>query len=162
MENGKRGSKFSYTCHTLKLDPVTLPIDMAVTQIATCCEKIIKQGDVLLVGSASPEYVIKFWQDLRQKIGSKRFDNRLVIIMATNSQCNLPEDIILLPSPQCEEADIHDWVRQFIESKGLSENIIGPLTNKMICNCSDGNQLNMLLVYMHIPQVIKDPCGYCS
>ncbi len=42
--NTWRGSKFAYTCHTLKLHPVTLPTAIAVKQIAGCCEKVIKQG----------------------------------------------------------------------------------------------------------------------
>ena len=161
--NEWKGSQFSYTCHTLKLHPVTFPIDMAVTHIVTCSAKSIKQGDVLFVGSASPEDVPKFWQNLYLKIERETYNHRLVIILATDSISHLPEDIILLPSPQCEEEDIHNWVTQFIESsEGLSENIIPPLIDKIISNCSYGAHLNMQLVYMHIPQVIKDPSGYCS
>lgn len=160
--NEWRGSKFSYTCHTLKLHPVTFPIDMAVTHIVNCSAKSIKQGDVLFVGSASSGDVTEFWQSLCCKIEHETYEHRLVIILATDSTCHLPENIILLPSPQCEEYDIHNWVTQLIEStEGLSEEIISPLIDTIIGNCRHGDQLNMQLVYLHIPQVIKDPAGYC-
>lgn len=160
--NEWKGSQFSYTCHALKLHPLTFPIDMAVTHIVNCSAKSIKHGDVLFVGSASSKDAPQFWQHLCAKIEHEMYDHRLVIILAMDSVCHLPENIILLPSPQCNEYDIHNWVTQLIESKeGLSENIISPLIDKIMSNCSYGEQLNMQLVYMHIPQVIKDPAGYC-
>ncbi|GAK60733.1 TIR protein [Candidatus Vecturithrix granuli] len=160
--NEWKGSQFSYTCHALKLHPLTFPIDMAVTHIVNCTAKSIKHGDVLFVGSASSKDAPQFWQHLCAKIERETYKHRLVIILATDSACHLPENIILLPSPQCEEYDIHQWVTQLIEStEGLSEEIISPLIDKIIGNCRYGDQLNMQLVYMHIPQVIKDPAGYC-
>lgn len=141
---------FSYTSDSLRIDPIEMPVDMASSTICEYGKDILQHGNVLFKVSLAGDDVVPFWQNLQDTLNDQKFQHRLVIIMATDSAGDWPQGIIPLPSPQCEELDIHKWAKELGASLHLPLHLIESLGQWMEKKCRCGEWLNIQLAYTNI------------
>ncbi len=156
--------RFSYTYDSLKIDPISLPVDKTVKKVIGY-KSNVNEGDVLFGIVASQDSMTTFWHDLYEKIGSETLPYRLIVILATNAACNFPENVVPLPPPQFDFSDIHDWVKQIAQSFNLPETVVDPWRDLMIHECCEEDIFEIQSVYMHIEYMLnklrRNPTVHC-
>lgn len=156
--------KFSYIYNSLKIDPISLPWEKAVKRVIKY-KGNVKEGDVLFGIEASEDNMRLFWQGLCEEIGHERLPRRLIIILVTHITHGFPEQIVPLPRPQFDSSDIHNWVKQIVQSFHLSETVVEPWRDLMIHECCEEDSLEIQAVYMHIKYMLnklrRNPTIHC-
>lgn len=150
LDDEWRPFSFNSPGYPLTIDPIEMPVDMAISIIVTYAEDILRYEDLLFKVSLASDDIIPFWQKLQYCLKEQEFNHRLVVIMATNSDTDWPEGIVPLPPPQCDQFDIHTWIRDIGESLKLQAHLIESLSCWLENKCRCGEQFNSQLAYIHI------------
>ena len=134
------------------------PVRMAVLTIDEKYRLATREGDVLFaVQCFGAEVLDQFWTDLCRRIGEQELQNRLIVIMTIDADCNPPESIISLDQPFFERGHLFRWARQLVEVLGRSEGPgmcdIRELAMQMETKCSHADILRIEWVYDFIDDV---------
>lgn len=154
LENEWGRERFSYIYDSLKIDPLSLPVDRAVERVLKYTVNV-NRGDVLFGIVVSEEAMKAFWHELSDKIKTKTLPHRLILILATNVADDFPKDVMPLPRPQFDFSDIHEWVKQIVESFQLPNIVVDPWRDLMIHECCEEGLLEIQAVYMQIEYMLK-------
>jgi hypothetical protein len=115
------GRDWTY-CHpeSLKVDTMRMPPEAVIRTIkGRASSRLPTQHVVFTVwGLNSASQTAAFWQALGDAVVSLPMEHSLIVILGMESCQDLPPEIISLPEPRFEEADLRRWIGAVINKYG--------------------------------------------
>lgn len=141
---------------SLVISPIHTPIDRAILTISRQYLPALRESDVLFAVQISGQSMVnRFWQHLRRMVKDEILLNRLIVIMAVNTNCASPQNAISLGQPEFRSAHVLRWVRKVVQSLAWPEEVVQVWTDHIIAECSIDNELQIDWVYNHLGDALE-------
>lgn len=150
------GQDYVHLMPPLTVTPFYSPISDVILTVEKRCIPALKKRDVLLTVQVSKEEIAnRFWQSLRHAVERHNLKNRLIVVVVTEPDCPLPEEVTPLTPPHFQVAHVYRWVRQIVSHFDWPESLFRSWTVQMINECSHEERLQIEWVYDYLTYILQ-------
>jgi hypothetical protein len=156
MQDRLRRGRVKVLGYTIRLNPLTTPVEFAVGTIAKQ-KRNLRENDVLVfVSTELQEQIEEFWLGLQREFGGE-LTRRLIVILAVRPGSIIkPQEIISLDEPRFQEDDVYRWVEEIFMLKNWPIEDASRWVEIIVKECQVGAELVVDLVYTHLEDALQE------
>jgi hypothetical protein len=129
------------------LNPDLASVEVALRQVLIQEQKLRRRNVVCPVwcDRVEPDTISDFWARVRGEMG--RTANYLVLVMVTSLDRGLPDEVVVLPTPQVVERDLRVWTVRVANELGWPTELARAWLRRLVTQSTIGEEINVSIVY---------------